>query len=118
MRCKVSSPSSEPQSGITEPTATEPGGQGGLSRRKLFGAVGVTAAVAGAAATGALAGRSSAAVVVATSLALLALLGHCCRRSLKRLALSAWYSPLYFLVLSAFVFALTQLIPWILKHGN
>ena len=40
------------------------------------------------------------------------------RRSLKRLALSAWYSPLYILVLSAFVFALTQLLPWILHHGN
>ncbi|WP_110797295.1 iron uptake transporter deferrochelatase/peroxidase subunit [Mycolicibacterium llatzerense] len=56
----MSSPSSEPQPGTTEPTVTE---QGGLSRRKLFGAAGVTAAVVGAAATGALAARSSAAVV-------------------------------------------------------
>lgn len=40
------------------------------------------------------------------------------RRSLKRLALSAWFTPFCILVLSAFAFALTQLIPWILKHGN
>ncbi len=40
------------------------------------------------------------------------------RRSLKRLALSAWYSPLYILVISAFAFALTQLLPWILHHAN
>ena len=36
-------------------------GRGGLSRRKLFGAAGVTAAVVGAAGAGALAGRASAA---------------------------------------------------------
>lgn len=45
-----------------EPTSTaEPDtARGGLSRRKLFGAAGVTAAVVGAASAGALAGRASA----------------------------------------------------------
>ena len=45
-----------------KPPAAEPDPpRGGLSRRKLFGAAGVTAAVVGAAGAGALAGRASAA---------------------------------------------------------
>ncbi|AQT81461.1 peroxidase [Mycolicibacterium litorale] len=44
-----------------EPTQTESAQRHGLSRRKLFGAAGVTAAVVGAAGAGALAGRASAA---------------------------------------------------------
>lgn len=49
------SDSAEPVSGVEQP--------GGFSRRKLFGAAGVTAAVVGAAGAGALAGRASAASV-------------------------------------------------------
>ena len=45
----------------SEPTASEPQSSPGISRRKLFGAAGVTAAVVGAASAGALAGRASAA---------------------------------------------------------
>jgi deferrochelatase/peroxidase EfeB len=46
----------------SDPTPVEPDPpRGGLSRRKLFGAAGVTAAVVGAAGAGALAGRASAA---------------------------------------------------------
>jgi deferrochelatase/peroxidase EfeB len=46
----------------SDPTPAEPDPpRGGLSRRKLFGAAGVTAAVVGAAGAGALAGRASAA---------------------------------------------------------
>ncbi|MBX7434749.1 deferrochelatase/peroxidase EfeB [Mycobacterium sp. Y57] len=52
----MSSPSSDPS---TEPTQGTP--PAGLSRRRLFGAAGVTAAVVGAAGAGALAGRASAA---------------------------------------------------------
>ncbi|WKG02323.1 iron uptake transporter deferrochelatase/peroxidase subunit [Mycolicibacterium sp. HK-90] len=54
----MSSPHSEPS-----PTDPEPTQSSGISRRKLFGAAGVTAAVVGAASAGALAGRSSAASV-------------------------------------------------------
>ncbi|WP_328360280.1 iron uptake transporter deferrochelatase/peroxidase subunit [Mycobacterium sp. NBC_00419] len=46
-----------------ETTAPEQSQRSGLSRRKLFGAAGVTAAVVGAAGAGALAGRASAADV-------------------------------------------------------
>jgi deferrochelatase/peroxidase EfeB len=53
----VSSPPSNPETPAAEP---DPARQG-LSRRKLFGAAGVTAAVVGAAGAGALAGRASAA---------------------------------------------------------
>jgi deferrochelatase/peroxidase EfeB len=57
----VSSQDSEPGS-TPDVTPAEPdAGRGGLSRRKLFGAAGVTAAVVGAAGAGALAGRASAA---------------------------------------------------------
>ncbi|MDT5237915.1 MAG: deferrochelatase/peroxidase EfeB, partial [Mycobacterium sp.] len=53
-------PSSNPSS--TETPAAEPDpSPPGISRRKLFGAAGVTAAVVGAAGAGALAGRASAA---------------------------------------------------------
>lgn len=51
----MSSPISEP----AEPETPQP--SSGISRRKLFGAAGVTAAVVGAASAGALAGRASAA---------------------------------------------------------
>ena len=51
----MSSPRSNPE------TPSEDPGPVGLSRRKLFGAAGVTAAVVGAAGAGALAGRASAA---------------------------------------------------------
>ena len=47
----------------SEPTASEPQASPGISRRKLFGAAGVTAAVVGAASAGALAGRASAASI-------------------------------------------------------
>lgn len=51
-------------SGIpAEPVAPTESGRPELSRRKLFGAVGVTAAVVGAASAGAMAGRSTAASV-------------------------------------------------------
>jgi deferrochelatase/peroxidase EfeB len=53
----VSSRPSEPETPAAEPEPT----RSGLSRRKLFGAAGVTAAVVGAAGAGALAGRASAA---------------------------------------------------------
>ena len=53
----MSSPPSNPETTAAEP---DPARQG-LSRRKLFGAAGVTAAVVGAAGAGALAGRASAA---------------------------------------------------------
>ncbi|WP_445168921.1 iron uptake transporter deferrochelatase/peroxidase subunit [Mycolicibacterium sp. Dal123E01] len=49
-----------PPSSADETAPAQPG-QSGLSRRKLFGAAGVTAAVVGAAGAGALAGRASAA---------------------------------------------------------
>jgi deferrochelatase/peroxidase EfeB len=49
------------------PAAPDPA-RGGLSRRKLFGAAGVTAAVVGAAGAGALAGRASAASSTSTEL--------------------------------------------------
>ncbi|MCV7068197.1 iron uptake transporter deferrochelatase/peroxidase subunit [Mycolicibacterium houstonense] len=52
----MSSPHSE-----SSPTEQETPPSSGISRRKLFGAAGVTAAVVGAASAGALAGRSSAA---------------------------------------------------------
>jgi deferrochelatase/peroxidase EfeB len=53
----VSSPPSKPETPAAEPEPT----RSGLSRRKLFGAAGVTAAVVGATGAGALAGRASAA---------------------------------------------------------
>ncbi|TGD87303.1 deferrochelatase/peroxidase EfeB [Mycolicibacterium sp. CH28] len=53
--------SSLPSNSDTESTAPEAAQRSGLSRRKLFGAAGVTAAVVGAAGAGALAGRASAA---------------------------------------------------------
>ena len=53
--------SSHPSNPPAEPTPpTEPKARGALSRRKLFGAAGVSAAVVGAASAGALAGRASA----------------------------------------------------------
>jgi deferrochelatase/peroxidase EfeB len=52
-----SPPSNNPENPAAEPEPT----RSGLSRRKLFGAAGVTAAVVGAAGAGALAGRASAA---------------------------------------------------------
>jgi deferrochelatase/peroxidase EfeB len=63
----VSSDKSDPDLGVT-PSETDPASaaepasaRSALSRRKLFGAAGVTAAVVGAASAGALAGRASAA---------------------------------------------------------
>ena len=55
----MSSPHSDP--GREADTAADVGQPSGLTRRKLFGAAGVTAAVVGAAGAGALAGRASAA---------------------------------------------------------
>lgn len=55
-----------PPSNQSRPSAGEPAG--GISRRKLFGAAGVTAAVVGAAGAGALAGRASAAAPVSDHL--------------------------------------------------
>jgi len=55
----VSSPLNNPDESVTPPEQQH----SGLSRRKLFGAAGVTAAVVGAAGAGALAGRASAATV-------------------------------------------------------
>ncbi|MCW2733502.1 MAG: Iron-dependent peroxidase [Mycobacterium sp.] len=53
--------SSHPSDPVPEVTPAEPdSARAGLSRRKLFGAAGVTAAVVGAASAGALAGRASA----------------------------------------------------------
>jgi deferrochelatase/peroxidase EfeB len=53
--------SSHPSDPAPEVTSAEPdSARAGLSRRKLFGAAGVTAAVVGAASAGALAGRASA----------------------------------------------------------
>jgi len=54
----VSSPPSEPAGSQPSPQSAP---RAGLSRRKLFGAAGVTAAVVGAAGAGAVAGRASAA---------------------------------------------------------
>ena len=56
----MSSPPSNPPTGAQSCRRSEPQ-RTGLSRRKLFGAAGVTAAVVGAAGAGALAGRASAA---------------------------------------------------------
>ncbi len=53
----MSSLPSDPETPAAEPDPP----RAGLSRRKLFGAAGVTAAVVGAAGAGALAGRASAA---------------------------------------------------------
>ena len=53
----MSSPPSEPETPAADPEPT----RSGLSRRKLLGAAGVTAALVGAAGAGALAGRASAA---------------------------------------------------------
>ena len=50
------------------PDTTPAPAQSGLSRRRLFGAAGITAAVVGAASAGALAGRASAAGTVTTGL--------------------------------------------------
>lgn len=57
----MSSPPSDPSGDPEGPAAQEDPARGGLSRRKLFGAAGVTAAVVGAAGAGALAGHASAA---------------------------------------------------------
>jgi len=57
----VSSPSSDPSGGQSPASEATPAQPSGISRRKLFGAAGVTAAVVGAASAGALAGRASAA---------------------------------------------------------
>ncbi|WP_372450818.1 iron uptake transporter deferrochelatase/peroxidase subunit [Mycolicibacterium goodii] len=57
----MSSPSSDPTSGQSSASEVTPAQPSGISRRKLFGAAGVTAAVVGAASAGALAGRASAA---------------------------------------------------------
>src|SRR5712675_822477 len=56
-RCRVPSLPSDAETPAVEPDPP----RAGLSRRKLFGAAGVTAAVVGAAGAGALAGRASAA---------------------------------------------------------
>ena len=56
----MSSPRSNPEESPSSESSADPP-RTGLSRRKLFGAAGVTAAVVGAAGAGALAGRASAA---------------------------------------------------------
>lgn len=57
----MSSPHNESPAGPEGPASQDDSTRTGLSRRKLFGAAGVTAAVVGAASAGALAGRASAA---------------------------------------------------------